>query len=287
MKRRGETITVEGLTLEYSIAGKGAPLLLMHGGHANCYEEFGYKALIEHGYSIITPSRPGYGQTSKEIGKSLAQACRFYVKLLDHLNIESVHVLAISAGGPSGICLASQYPERVNSLILQSAVTKEWLTPQDTEYKVGRVFFRPPIEKWVWKLVSSLNNAFPRMMFAAMSPQFSTLSFQQIKPMMAEEDVEAFRKMNSRQRSGEGFLIDLSQTGSVSSKDLQAISCPALIMHSLNDGLVQQSHANHAKEHIPDAVLCLLHSWGHLIWLGIAAAETDSMVLDFLESQTG
>ncbi|MBD5027338.1 alpha/beta hydrolase, partial [Xanthomonas citri pv. citri] len=44
------------------------------------------------------------------------------------------------------------------------------------------------------------------------------------------------------------------------------------------------SHAHHAKEHIRGAVLCLLHSWGHLIWLGKEAAETGSILLGFLES---
>ncbi len=206
------------------------------------------------------------------------------MNILDHLQLERVHVIAISAGGPSGIYFASHYPERVNTLILQSAVTKEWLTPKDAEYKVGRILFRPPLEKWIWKLISSLNNAFPRWIFRAMSPQFSTLPFQRIKSLMDESDIEAFRKMNSRQRSGEGFLLDLSQTTAVSSKELQAISCPVLIMQSVYDGLVDLSHAHHAKEHIRDAALCLLHSWGHLIWLGKEAAETDSILLGFLES---
>ncbi|QIW78667.1 alpha/beta fold hydrolase [Bacillus tequilensis] len=283
MKRQVKTITFEGHTLEYSVTGKGAPILVMHGGHSNCYEEFGYTALIEQGYSIITPSRPGYGRTSKEIGKSLANACRFYAKLIDHLQIDKVHVIAISAGGPSGICFASHYPERVHTLTLQSAVTKEWLTPKDPEYKTGRILFGPPVEKWIWKLISALNNAFPRLMFQALSPQFSTLSFQRIKSLMDEKDIEAFRKMNSRQRSREGFLIDLTQTAAFSD-ELQAISCPVLIMQSVYDGLVNLSHAHHAKEHIPDASLCMLHSWGHLIWLGKEAAETDRILLEFLES---
>ncbi|WP_269775347.1 alpha/beta fold hydrolase [Bacillus siamensis] len=284
MKRRVETITFEGYTLEYSVTGEGAPILVMHGGHSNCYEEFGYTALIEQGYCIITPSRPGYGQTSKEIGKSLADACRFYVKLLDSLQIDSVHVIAISAGGPSGICFASHYPERVNTLILQSAITKEWLTSKDIEFKIGRMLFRPPMEKWVWKLISALNNAFPRLIFQAMSPQFSTLAFQRIKSLMDEKDIEAFREMNSRQRSGKGFLLDLSQTAAITSTELQTISCPVLIMQSVYDGLIDKSHAYYAKKHIPDAALYLLQSWGHLIWLGKEATETDRIILGFLES---
>lgn len=56
------------------------------------------------------------------------------------------------------------------------------------------------------------------------------------------------------------------------------------IVQSVYDGLVDLSHAHHAKEHIRGAALCLLHSWGHLIWLGKEAAETDSILLGFLES---
>ncbi len=110
MERRIEEFQIEGLTIEYSIFGEGEPILVLHGGHSNCNEEFGYKGLIDNGFSVITPSRPGYGRTSKGIGKSLSTACEYYLKLLVHLKIEKVHVLAISAGGPSGIHFASRYP---------------------------------------------------------------------------------------------------------------------------------------------------------------------------------
>src|SRR5699024_2952036 len=120
------TYNVDGHTIEYSITGKeGEPVLVMHGGHSNCFEEFGYNSLIKKGFMIITPSRAGYGNTSKEIGGSLPSACDYYVRLLNHLGIEKVHVLSISAGGPSGLYLTSYYPERVKTLTLQSAITKE------------------------------------------------------------------------------------------------------------------------------------------------------------------
>ena len=147
MQRRIEQLAINGLTLEYSIIGEGEPVFVLHGGHSNCNEEFGYKALVENGFSINTPSRPGYGGTSREIGESLSTACEFYVKLLNHLQIGKVHLIAISAGGPSGIYFASTYPEKVKSLVLQSAVTKEWLTPQDIEFKVAKILFHPRIEK--------------------------------------------------------------------------------------------------------------------------------------------
>lgn len=53
----------EGMEIEYSIVGKGTPILVFHGGHSNCNEEFGYNELIERGYSIITPSIGGGNST--------------------------------------------------------------------------------------------------------------------------------------------------------------------------------------------------------------------------------
>ncbi|MFJ5714584.1 alpha/beta fold hydrolase [Neobacillus sp. NPDC093127] len=284
MERIIKLFSCENISIEYSIIGKGEPIFVMHGGHSNCHEEFGYKALVENGFSVITPSRAGYGGTSKEVGKSLATACGYYSKLLAHLNIEKVHLLAISAGGPSGIYFAAHYPERVASLTLQSAVTKEWLTPKDKEYKAARILFRPKVEKYTWKLISLMNDKFPQFIFKQMFPSFSNLRYEEAKSKMSKEDVEAIRKMNNRQRSGYGFFIDLKQVNAISGEDLQAVRCPTLIMHSKHDGSVPLEHSFHVHENIPSSDLCLLDSWGHLIWLGKSAEKTDINLIKFLNS---
>jgi pimeloyl-ACP methyl ester carboxylesterase len=284
MERKIVNFFVKGLTIEYSIIGEGEPIFVLHGGHSNCNEEFGYKALIENGFSIITPSRAGYGGTSKEIGESLSIACEYYLKLLDYLNLKKVHLIAISAGGPSGIYFASNYPERVCSLTLQSAVTKEWLTPKDKEYKVARVLFHPKTEKYTWKLISFMNNLFPQFIFNQMFPSFSKLKHNEAREMITKEDVEAIRKMNNRQRSRYGFSIDLVQINEVSIDKLRAISCPTLIVHSKNDGSVPLEHPYFAHENIPSSELCLLDTWGHLIWLGKSSKEADESLIKFLKS---
>lgn len=283
MERVIGTYTVDGHTVEYSITGKeGEPVLVMHGGHSNCFEEFGYNSLVKSGFMIITPSRAGYGNTSKEIGESLSKACDYYAELLNHLGIEKVHVLSISAGGPSGLYFTSFYPQRVKTLTLQSAVTKEWHTPKDKIYKLAQVLFRPSVEKMTWTLTSIMSNRFPNFMFKQMFPSFSKLSYKQIKEKMMDDDIEEIRKMNNRQRSGYGFLIDLLQTKEITMKDLNAISTPTLIMHSKHDGAVSLEHAHYAHQQILDSELCILESWGHLIWLGERAEDVDRKLIDFL-----
>lgn len=199
----------QGTRLQYSIRGEGPPILVLHGGHSNCTEEFGYQALLDAGYSLITPSRPGYGETSRELGESLMTACQTYDELLRHLQIEKVHVIAVSAGGPSGIFFASQYPQRMRTLTLQSAVTGPWLTSKDKEYKVAQIMFRPGVEAYLWKLLAFMTDRFPRYMFKQMASSFTKLPWREVESYLLPEDLEAFRAMNRRQRSGHGFMIDL------------------------------------------------------------------------------
>ena len=277
-------LPTEGITIEYSIIGKGEPILVMHGGHSNCNEEFGYDYLIENGFSVITPSRPGYGKTSKEVGESLTMACEYYAKLLNELIIEKAHILAISAGGSSGIYFAAKYPERVKTLILQSAVTKEWLTPKDKEYKMAKFLFHPKFEKITWKLISTMNNRFPLFIFKQMFPSFSTLKYNEAKNKIDSYDIEAIRRMNNRQRSGYGFYIDLEQVNEITIEDLKAVLCPTLIMQSKYDSSVPLEHAYFAQENIPSSELCLIDSWGHLIWLGKSSNETNYNLINFLQS---
>nr|WP_188996151.1 alpha/beta hydrolase [Paenibacillus nasutitermitis] len=266
--------------LEYSVTGKGIPILLFHGGHSGCLEEFGFQRLVESGYSIITPSRSGYSSTSPI--KDLKQACVNYKLLLDHLAIKKVHVIAVSAGGPTGIVFCSLFPDRVLSFTLQSAVTKPWLTPDDKVYKMAKRMFRPKTEKRTWKMLAAMNNLLPKLTFRMMAQSFSKLPFSEVRKRLDSQSIEMFRKMNNRQRSYSGFYIDLEQTQQDYSKELGDIQAPTLIMHSQNDSSVSLSHPNHAKTLLSKSEMCILDSWGHLIWIGKHAAEFDAALISFI-----
>ncbi|UVI29707.1 alpha/beta fold hydrolase [Paenibacillus spongiae] len=270
-------------TLEYSVIGKGTPILLFHGGHSGCQEEFGYERLLTSGFSIITPSRAGYGHTSSIM--DLGQACHIYKSLLDHLAIEKVHVIAVSAGGPSGIVFCSMFPGRIASFTLQCAVTKPWLVPVDKEYKMARRIFKPETEKRTWKILAAMNNLLPKLTYRMMASSFSKLPYSEVRKRLDDHSAEAFRKMNNRQRSYSGFFIDLEHTQLDYSKELANIQAPTLIMHSQNDRSVSLSHPENVKALIPQSEMCILDSWGHLIWIGKHATEYDDALISFLSRQ--
>lgn len=268
------------ISVEYSVMGTGSPILIFHGGHSSCYEEFGYKRLLEAGYSIITPSRAGYGHTSSIT--DLEKACCMYNDLLDYLAVNKVHLIAVSAGGATGIMFSAMFPDRVASLTLQCAVTKPWLTPNNLEYRVAQRIFNPVTEKRTWKLVATLSNLSPKFTFRMMASSFSKLSYSEVKKRLDNHCFEEFRKMNNRQRSYSGFLIDLEQTRCEYSIQMRKIQIPTLIMHSKNDNLVPISHPLNAREMIPRSEEIILDSWGHLIWIGKHATEYDDALISFL-----
>ncbi|MFX3636983.1 MAG: alpha/beta fold hydrolase [Candidatus Pristimantibacillus sp.] len=277
--------TKKGYNIEYSVIGEGEPLLVMHGGHSNCNEILGYREFTERGYSIITPSRPGYGNTSKEAGANITVACEAYCELLDYLNISQVHIVAVSAGGPSGIHFAAGYPHRVKSLILESAVSHTWLTPNDRAYKAAQFMFSPSNEKYIWAIVRFINKWFPHLLFKSMIASFSTRPIKEVLEETSEGDLYLFKQMLNRQRSGNGFLIDLEHSGQDLKSVLSVIKCPTLIMHSVHDASVSMVHAHYAHQYIPDSQLCELDAWGHLIWLGKGTQSMYNKLFVFLEKQ--
>ncbi|WP_245541921.1 alpha/beta fold hydrolase [Salinicoccus albus] len=206
MKRVIDRFVYRGKTMEFSVTGDGEnPIMLLHGGHSNCHEVFGRDVLVNNGFTVIIPSRAGYGNTSRSIGNSMAEAAEYYIKLLNHLSVDEASIVAVSAGGPTGLYMAAKYPERVKSLTLQSAVTKEWYKTEDHLYKISQVIFRPPFERFTWKMLSGMNNIAPDFTFKMMFSAFSSLNYEEAADKISKSDVESVRKMNNRQRSGSGF----------------------------------------------------------------------------------
>src|SRR5437763_16169698 len=110
--------------IEYRVVGQGPAVLVLNGGHTNCNSPLGHEPFfLEQGYQLVIPSRPGYGKTPSSTGRTAEAFADALVGLLDHLHLERVIVIGISAAGPTALQLAGRHPKRVSKLILQNAVT--------------------------------------------------------------------------------------------------------------------------------------------------------------------
>ena len=264
--------------IEYSTIGKGTPVLFIYGGHTNCNSTLCHKGFDLEKFQLITPSRPGYQNTPLNDNKTPKQAADLIISLLDYLDIDKVLLYGISAGGLTSIEIAANYPERVEKLILASAVSKEWLDKNGKLYKTGRLLFNPKVEGFVWGMIRFFSGLFPNMIAKIFYPEFSTNQPHKL----IKEDVQELVAMFENFSSGTGFINDIDQN--IDDDIISKIKCPTLIIHSKNDNSVLFEHALHSKKMIENSQLIELdNEWGHLFWIGSDSKKSIEKTIKFIE----
>jgi pimeloyl-ACP methyl ester carboxylesterase len=275
-----EVCKLKSGTIEYRLTGQGRPVLFLHGGHSNASELLWLRGYDPARYRLILPSRPGYGRTPVGHTSTPAATAALLIALLDELGVDRAVVVGISAGGYTALELAGRYPDRVEKLVLLSAVTTTWMTPADANYRKARRIFRPGVEKLTWRLLKFFTRIFPASIAVMMQGELSSAP----KQPLAADDVDALREMVLHQASGRGFMLDLDQPPPEPAV-LAAICCPVLIAHSAYDKSVALAHAEFARDHIAGAELRVYYNlWGHLLWLGPEARTVRDDVLAFIEA---
>jgi 3-oxoadipate enol-lactonase len=112
-------VTTNGAQLSYQTAGTGEPFLLLHAGVADSRMwDVQFETFAQY-YRVITYDLRGYGN-SKMPDLPFAHH-QDLTALLDHLEIESTHLLGASAGGAVALNFALEHPERVRTLSLAGA----------------------------------------------------------------------------------------------------------------------------------------------------------------------
>ena len=120
-----ETVDVNGVELHYTIHGDGPPLLLLHG-----YGGTGdrtWKHLLpkfKPHFQLIVPDLRGHGRSSfTKDNFTHRQAAKDVLALLDQLEISSTSAIGNSTGAMTLLHVATIAPERVKSMVLNSATT--------------------------------------------------------------------------------------------------------------------------------------------------------------------
>ena len=95
--------TTQGL-IEFARAGTGPIILQLHGGASGYDQTLALSwDLHEGGFTLLTPSRPGYLRTPLATGATPEQAADAVAGLLDILGIDRVCVMGTSSGGPTNL----------------------------------------------------------------------------------------------------------------------------------------------------------------------------------------
>jgi pimeloyl-ACP methyl ester carboxylesterase len=105
--------------LNYQRQGQGTPLLLLHGFCEDSQMWEAWKQPFLAHFQVITVDLPGFGRSPLQLTQpSIAEMAKAVHALLDHLDLERVHLLGHSMGGYVALSMAAQRPERSLSLTL-------------------------------------------------------------------------------------------------------------------------------------------------------------------------
>jgi pimeloyl-ACP methyl ester carboxylesterase len=248
--------------IEYRVdSGGDAVALIFHGGHMRANIDLGGDFFRANGFKTLVPSRPGYGKTPIEAGRTTADFADAMADFVRHHHAAKVIVVGISAGGPTALQFAQRYPELTDALILQSSIGHNgW---PGAKIRLGaRIAFNHVVEKYVWSMMRLGFALFPiatlKMMLASLSVKEPEEALKTIRADKREGMIEVLKQS----RSGRGFLNDLSyDVGSV-----ERISAPTLIIHSTYDASVDASHPNYLLQCIPNSTLCMSEAESHMFW---------------------
>jgi pimeloyl-ACP methyl ester carboxylesterase len=118
----GEFLAVPGGRLWFAVDGPddGIPLALIHAGVATSemWDEH-VPAFLDAGLRVIRYDTRGFGRTETENVPFSNRAD--LAALLDHLGVESTHLVGISRGGTIALDFTLERPERIRSLALVAA----------------------------------------------------------------------------------------------------------------------------------------------------------------------
>src|SRR5439155_16845492 len=116
---RSAAVRVGGLHTSYLEAGRGSPVVLLHGLGATNASFLPTVWDLARDHRVIAPDLPGFGETAKPIRSYHA---RFYAQwtaaLLKQLGVERAQIVGNSMGGRVALDLGMQYPDMVDRMLL-------------------------------------------------------------------------------------------------------------------------------------------------------------------------
>ncbi len=116
-------VVVGARTIRVHEAGKGEPVLMLHGGGPGAGGMSNYSRNLQAlagSYRVLVPDMPGYGASTKGVSRSdpFGDLAGAMLGLLDALGVERAHVIGNSLGGACALRMALDRPKRVGALVL-------------------------------------------------------------------------------------------------------------------------------------------------------------------------
>jgi pimeloyl-ACP methyl ester carboxylesterase len=273
--------SLPGGQVEYRLERRGdAVVVVFHGGHMRAGLALGEDVFAESGYSLLVPSRPGYGRTPLSTGASVVGFTDVVRALCADLDISRITaVVGISGGGPTAVTMAARHPDVVDRVILISAVG--WLPWPDLRTRLGaHVVFTAATEPVTWAGVHLLARVAPDACLRLLLRDLSTRPAREVVARLSPDNRALLLALFATMRSGRGFLNDLRPTPELTAD----VGQPTLVIATRNDRGVPFAHGQSLAGAITHAELVESQADSHFVWLAPDWPMIAERIRGFLEA---
>jgi alpha/beta hydrolase fold len=118
-----QTFDSNGVKIQYTVEGKGEPVILIHGLYSSAQMNWRLPGTIKtlaESHQVVALDLRGHGHSGKPEKESDygVEMVEDVVRLMDHLRIDKARVVGYSMGGIIAMKLVVDHPERVRSMVL-------------------------------------------------------------------------------------------------------------------------------------------------------------------------
>jgi pimeloyl-ACP methyl ester carboxylesterase len=234
-----EILTVDGVKTAVFTAGKGEPLVFLHG--ASTMEGFDFAEAWTDRFRVIVPHHPGFGQSDDDpTFTDLHDYVMHYLKLFDLMKLDKVNLVGLSFGGYIAARFASHHGNRVKKLGLIAPAGMI-----DAKY--------PPLD-----ILAAPGETIPGLLVS---------NFDVIKKHLPEKPDLDFIGERYRETGTVARLLWERPMDRKFLRHLHRIDMPTMIVWGDEDKLVPVQQTETWRKFIPKADIKIFKGAGHLVHL--------------------
>lgn len=276
--------------IEYLERGEGEAVLVVHGSPGGCDQglllgDF----LVDAGFRVVIPSRPGYCQTPLTTQNSSIDAqADAHAALMTELGIDRFAVLCWSGGGPSSYRLAVRHPQRVSAIVAVAALSGAHVWNESLDER----FFMHTRLGYV--MLAALARWAPKQSISATLAAEGKLSKPELKELTAavaadpkkSSFVAALSLMASQTPPRKiGIGNDKQNYAAIVDLELDAVTAPVLLFHGDADLDVDPTNSDRAAATLANAKLEVMSKGGHIsFWIAPDSDAMQERTVQFLRS---
>lgn len=259
-------VTVLGFKLHYLEAGKGSPIVLLHGLGGDGSRWAPNIAPLANDFHVFALDQIGFGQSDKPLANyHTGMLAEFLVDFLKAVNVPRASLVGNSMGAGVALYTAVHFPQVVDRIVLADgggfrAAAATAPVPPTAEALRRR------------QLQNSVTREETREFFKILFHDKSRVTDRMVDEQLAMRLRSAFTITKMQEAGDRGALTE---------QDVRSVKAPTLILWGKYDELANPAGADRLERAIPGARKIIIDDCGHMPQLE-KADEFNRLVRDFL-----